>query len=132
MRSLLTRRLLALCLVAVFAQPAFAQSLLDWDWMKQATPAAVQALLDRGANVNARAEYGVTPLHLAPSNENPAAVALLLDRDADATLRDKENTLPFDEAKKNGKLKGTAVYWRLNDARFEDSQPSKPEAGLGD
>ena len=96
-------------------------------------PAVLTLLLNRGANVNARYDTGATPLHWATdSNENPAVLTLLLDRGADATLRDKENKLPFDYAKENEKLKDTDVYWRLNDARFEDSQPSKPEAGPSD
>ena len=45
-------------------------------------------------------------------------VALLLDRGADATLRDNNGRLPIDLADENKALKGTDVYWQLNDARF--------------
>ena len=80
MRRLFTPSLLVLCLVAVSVLPAVAQSLFDRPWMVQATPAAVQALLDGGTAVNARDEHGAAPLHFAASNANPAVVALLLDR----------------------------------------------------
>ena len=50
----------------------------------QATLAAVQERLDRGADLAARDESGHTPLHVAARfNENPAVAALLLDRGAD-------------------------------------------------
>ena len=88
MLSLLTRSLVVLCLAAVSVPPAIAQSLLDSDWVKQATPAAVQALLDRGADPNARSNGDPTPLHWAALlNENPAVVALLLDRGAAINAR---------------------------------------------
>ena len=86
-------------------------------------PAVTALLLDRGAEINARDQWrgtqDWTPLHdAARHNENPAVVALLLDRGADATLRTKDGQLPFDLAKENEHLRGTDVYWRLNDARF--------------
>ena len=86
-------------------------------------PAVTALLLDRGAEVNARHQWrgaqDWTPLHRAARyNENPAVVALLLNRGADATLRTKDGQLPFDLAKENEHLRGTDVYWRLNDARF--------------
>ena len=52
--------------------------------MAEATPAEVKALLDRGADPQARDKNGWTPLHLAAQfNRNPAVVTLLLDRGAD-------------------------------------------------
>ena len=96
-------------------------------------PAVVALLLDRGTAVNARDNVGTTPLHEAARwNANPAVVALLLDRGADATLRDKRNRRPADYAKENKQLRGTDVYWRLNDAGYEtrsDREPSPPAMG---
>jgi ankyrin repeat protein len=55
-------------------------------------------------------------LHWAAGhNETPAAVALLLDHGADPKLRDRDGKLPVEYAAGNEKLKGTDVYWRLND-----------------
>ena len=186
MRRFFIRSLLSLCLVAASVLPASAQSLLDREWMAQATPAKVQALLgrtdvnarteggdtplllaaasnkdpavaalliDRGANINARNRIGLTPLHVSAAfNKTPAVIALLLDRGADinaqtedgdtplhaaalgnappavftllldrgadATLRSKSGELPIDYVDENAAIKGTQVYWRLNDARF--------------
>ena len=87
---------------------------------KEATPAAVQERLDRGADLRARNQlFDQTPLHEATgSNANPAVVALLLDRGADPRARSTLNHLPVDLADKNEHLQGTDVYWRLNEARF--------------
>ena len=87
MPRLFTPSLLILCLAVVSARPAAAQSLLDGEWMAQATPAAVQARLDQGASPTARASTGMTPLHWAARNKNPAVAALLLDRGADISAR---------------------------------------------
>ena len=87
--------------------------------MVSARPAAVQAQLDRGADLTARNEHGMTPLHEAAGfSTTPAVVALLLDRGADPKARDKDGKLPVEYAAENEKLKDTAVYWRLHDAQF--------------
>ena len=116
------RRLIILTLVglaAVAARPVTAQSLHDDINLLKATPAAVQALLDRGADIHARDKYGATPLRRAARfNRIPAVTALLLDRGADATLRTEAGALPVELAAKNKVLTGTDVYWRLNEARF--------------
>ena len=99
MRQLSPLSLVVLGLVAVLARPAFAQSLLDNRWISKATPAAVQALLDRGAEVNARNESGYTPLHgAAQQNENPAVLALLLDRGAEINARNVGGETPLHRA----------------------------------
>ena len=84
------------------------------------TPAVVDALLEGDADVDARDENGLTPLHLAAAHsETPAVVNALLEAGADANARDGSNKTPFDFAKGNSAIKGTDVYWRLNEARFE-------------
>ena len=76
-------------------------------------------LLDRGADLNARSGFGWTTLHRAAwHNKNPAVVALLLDRGADAKLRDRGGLLSVYYADMNEALKGTDVYWRLQDTQF--------------
>lgn len=41
-----------------------------------------------------------------------------LEAGGDVHARDGSNKTPFDYAKENAALKGTDVYWRLNEARF--------------
>ena len=83
--------------------------------------AVVEKLIAAGADPNARGgEYGFTPLRVAAdNNENPALVKALIAGGADPNARDKAGLLPFDYARGNKALKGTDVYWRLNEARFE-------------
>lgn len=79
----------------------------------------MSVLLEAGADLNARDEVGQTPLHAAAGSETPAVVNALLEAGADANARDGSNKTPFDFAKGNSAIKGTDVYWRLNEARFE-------------
>ena len=103
-----TPSLLVLCLVAGTAPSVFAQSLVDGRWMSQATPADIQALLDRGAAVNARDEHGWTPLHLAARyNANPTVATLLLDRGADPMARAENGYTPLHGAA--GNMHGPAM-----------------------
>ena len=45
-------------------------------------------------------------------------VTALLEAGADPTAKTASGQTPFDLAEENYKLKGTEVYWRLNDARY--------------
>ena len=100
-------------------ETVFDSTPLEGAAMFNANPAVLALLLDRGAvdlTTPDQEEHGL--LHTAAGYNNPAVAALLLDRGADATLRTKDGQLPFDLAKENEHLRGTDVYWRLNDARF--------------
>ncbi|MBI1791001.1 MAG: ankyrin repeat domain-containing protein [Acidobacteria bacterium] len=50
--------------------------------------AAVKELLGKGANVNARSPYGVTPVHFASQNGHLEVLRILLENGADPNLRD--------------------------------------------
>ena len=82
-------------------------------------PAVLTALLNAGMDPNARSRGGSTPLHMAAAAvKNPAVITVLLDAGADPKARDKVGKTPWDHAEDNEALKGSAAYWRLNDARF--------------
>ena len=83
-----------------------------------ATGEVVTALLEAGANLEARGE-GQTPLHWAAMFGTGEAVTALLEAGADPNARDNDGKLPFDYAEDNEQLKGTDAYWKLNDARFQ-------------
>ena len=77
-------------------------------------------LIEAGADPNLRNGIGRTPLHAALSKLSGAPVVdALLDGGADATHADDEGLTPWDIAQKHEALKGTATFWRLNDARFD-------------
>ena len=83
------------------------------------TPAVVRALVKAGADVNARDERGLTPLHAAARyNRTPSVVAALLAAGSDPAARDTENKTPWDLIKADSLLKGTDIYWELNEGRF--------------
>ena len=79
----------------------------------------IEALAAAGANLEARDESGQTPLHKAAERGTVEAVETLLAGGADLAARDNDDNLPFDYARDNEHLKGTDVYWKLNQARFE-------------
>jgi uncharacterized protein len=66
--------------------------------------ASAQALLDAGADVNARDANGRTALHAAAALGYNDVVRLLVERGADVAAKDAEGSTPVDAA--NGKLRG--------------------------
>ena len=88
------------------------------------TAEAVMVLLQAGADPNTRIGVsGETPLHWAALVGTAEVVTALLQAGADAGAavyqRGKGLQYPFDYAKDNEKIKGTDVYWKLSQARFE-------------
>ena len=81
--------------------------------------AAIGALLDAGDDKGARDEYGLTPLHRAAGEGHAAAIGALLAAGADPGARDKDGLTAFDRIQDYSPLVGTALYWRLNDARWD-------------
>jgi ankyrin repeat protein len=61
-----------------------------------------EALLQAGANANARQEGGFTPLHEAALNGNVPLIRLLLAHGADPSLASDEGQRPVDLALKHG------------------------------
>ncbi len=83
--------------------------------------AVVRRLIDGGADPNIRDRRGETPLIAALTQDDvdPLVVSALLDGGADASLSDQEGLTPWDLAERHALLKGTELYWRLNNARFD-------------
>lgn len=82
--------------------------------------AVIEALIKAKANVNARNKDGGTPLMLAAMlNSNPAVIETLVKASADINARDKAGKTAFDYAEDNPKIKGTPVYWKLNDLIYK-------------
>ena len=77
-------------------------------------PAVIAALVDGGADPDARAAGGRTALHVAAAwNPNPEVVAALLDAGAAADARDAAGELPLDHAKRNRAIRASEAYRRL-------------------
>ena len=112
---------LAFALVLAASAPVFADATRDlFMVVSRGTASEVSAAIAAGADPNARAEGGVTPLHMAAeSNPEPSVVAALIEAGADPSARDGRGKTPFDYAKDNEALRGTEVYRRLDEARFK-------------
>lgn len=88
LRTIAVLPLAILLAIATVAQTN--QSLNDqlWEAARTGDAAAVTALLDKGAEVNARFRYGTTALFKAAERGNTAVVKILLSRGADANVKD--------------------------------------------
>jgi len=62
----------------------------------------MEALLAKGAEVNARNAHGWTPLHVAAAGGDPAVLALLLKHGADVHAQSHIGTTPLDNATTRG------------------------------
>ncbi|MDE0529190.1 MAG: ankyrin repeat domain-containing protein, partial [Truepera sp.] len=84
------------------------------DFFEAATLEQVVECLAAEAGVNARDEYGRTPLHNAALvSTDPAVIAALLDAGAGAVARDDEGRIPWDYVKERDALRSPDA-WRLN------------------
>ena len=70
-------------------------NLCDNSWWETATEADVQAELDGGADVMARNEIGMTPLHKAAHYGYAENIQALLTADADVMARDVSGSTPL-------------------------------------
>ena len=80
-------------LLHVAAEPhrRYGQGLARWEQIGR-------LLLDAGLDVNAREQFGDTPLHLAVAREFHAMVQLLLERGADVHAENVRGFAPIDRA----------------------------------
>ena len=82
----------------------------------KAGPEKVRQLIQDGADVNAKNEYGWTPLMLAAyNNSNLATLTALLDAGADAKAKNNEGKTALDYARMNEKLKDTEALRLLEE-----------------
>ncbi len=80
-------------------------------------PAVITALIQAGADPNARRKDGMTPLmYAAEESTNQAVVTALLDAGADAKAKDDVGSAALDYAANNTSLTGTDAYRRLQEA----------------
>lgn len=103
----------------VNARDADGKTALIWAALWSGTAENMKVLLNAGANVNARTEDGRIALMAAAGFSTADNVKVLLNAGADASLKSADGNTAWDYAQNNEKLKGTDVYWILNDARFK-------------
>ncbi|MCY4173941.1 MAG: ankyrin repeat domain-containing protein [Cyanobacteria bacterium MAG CAR3_bin_5] len=91
---------------------------LHWAVRFSENPEVVKVLLNSGANPNARNDDGWAPLHRAAEyNGNPEVLKVLLNAGANPNTKTIDGQTPFEIIPEDSLLKGTDVYWQLNDAR---------------
>ncbi len=111
------------------------------------TPEQVRNLLDSGANINARDQYGKTALYrqavigtLAPTEEKLAIVELLLDSGADVFVESEHGETAWEEAKKLNFNASMQLQWHqrveaesrdqgVSVAEYLDANPAQKEIG---
>ena len=105
---MLAHKFFLLSLLALLFTQDTKQALNDqmFEAVRKGDAAAVTALLDKGADVNAKFRYGQTALFKAAERGHAAVVKVLLDRGADVTVKDT-----FYQA--------TAMTWALDGGHAE-------------
>ena len=115
-------RLLAVCLASLASLAACGGGMtpLHAAAVMNSNPSVTRALIEAGADVDARKEGGVTPLHAAAAyNSSLSVIRALIEAGADPAARDDDGRTPFDYVKGNEALKGTVAYRLLKEGRFE-------------
>ncbi|MDD3927615.1 MAG: ankyrin repeat domain-containing protein, partial [bacterium] len=72
--------------------PQFAATPLIWAVEKRSD--ILQALIDKGADINRKDGYGRTALHIAIEKQEVESVRILLERRADINIKDNRNRTP--------------------------------------
>lgn len=86
-----------------------------------------QGLLDRGADVNAKSNAGVTALMVAAAHNNPPMIGLLLEAGANVNAKDNQGKTAQDVAEQNGNREAAQAIQVLGTAK----SASAPPAGNG-
>ena len=76
-------------------EPEYSTLLLALCESGDATPERIQEFLDLRADVNAKNEYGSTPLYFAARNKNPEVVTILIEAGAEVNARDNIGSTPL-------------------------------------
>jgi Ankyrin repeats (3 copies) len=87
---MLSRRIALMTIALLLPVAAFAQNLNEelFAAARKGDVAAVKALLDKGADVNAKTNYGATALSYACDKGHVEVVRLLIERGADVNVKD--------------------------------------------
>ena len=84
-------------LLALTCEAASAENFSDV--CKTGTPEQIKAMIDAGADVNAKDEHGMTPLMWAAQNQNSDVIAALLKAGADLNAKDGKGNTALDRAR---------------------------------
>jgi ankyrin repeat protein len=116
-------RNLLIALILTFASQAEANcgKLCDWKWWETATTIDIETELNAGAEVNAKARSGATPLHVAASTtKDPTNIQVLLNAGADLEARSNGRTPLYSAIKcKRPKCSGVVEVLIANGAEVE-------------
>ena len=80
--------LLSVNLAVLFQDPKQQLNEQMWEAVRKGDAVSVTALLDKGADVNAKFRYGTTALFKASERGHTEIVKILLARGADASVKD--------------------------------------------
>jgi len=95
------------------SKPRFSADLMFLMAVKERDVQLAGRLLKRGININARNQYGLTPLHVAVTNDDKAMIEFLLKNGADIDAPDQDGWTPLHAAAHWGSNKGACRGERL-------------------
>lgn len=81
--------------IPVDSTPSFDKTALHYAAIEASDPAVVQALVDAGADLEARDSAGSTPLLYAAQNQNSAIIKVLIEAGADITATQEGGATPL-------------------------------------
>jgi quinoprotein dehydrogenase-associated probable ABC transporter substrate-binding protein len=90
-----------------------------------------KALIDRGADVNAKSKGGFTALMVAATHNNAPMIGLLLQAGADAAAKNAQGQTALDVAELNGNHEAAQAISVLSTAISASAKPDQPQKGQG-